>query len=326
MSSTPHTNLSHLDLEAFRGFIQDHYGVVLTGDLQLDGQFHGVGTDQDRHGNKPFRYCVHFDEPQNIYFQDMRRGFEGTWYPQGRGPVDPVERERRRREFEAQRAERARATEEKHRKAATWARALWRKAGPADRAHPYLARKGVGVHGLRQLPVWEKRTYDETGALVTVRVPDALLIPMLDGAGELWNVQAIFPEPCPILARDKDFLANGRKRGLFHWLGRRTETVCLAEGYATGAALYEASGYRVLVCFDAGNLPVVAQTVREAMPEAKIVICADHDKPDRQGRRAGQEKAAKAAALVRGFVALPPVEGFDFNDWRQSLSMGGGHD
>jgi putative DNA primase/helicase len=75
----------------------------------------------------------------------------------------------------------------------------------------------------------------------------------------------------------------------------------------------------VFICFSAGNLPPVAVIVRAALPDAKIVICADNDKPDKYGQRAGIEKAEEAAALVGGYIALPPIEGADFNDWTKEL-------
>ena len=138
-----------------------------------------------------------------------------------------------------------------------------------------------------------------------------------DGHAEAW---AGFPPSVePPLGRDKDFLPGGRKKGLFHWIGQRTETVCLSEGYATGATIHEATGYRVVVCFDAGNLPVVPESVRGLLPDARIVICAGNDEPDKNGRRAGPEKAGEAAARVDGFVALTPVEGADFNDYALML-------
>ena len=55
------------------------------------------------------------------------------------------------------------------------------------------------------------------------------------------------------------------------------------------------------------------------MPDARIVVCADYDRPDKKGRRAGIEKAEEAAALVGGYVALPPNEGQDFNDFSNSI-------
>lgn len=62
----------------------------------------------------------------------------------------------------------------------------------------------------------------------------------------------------------------------------------------------------------------MAQAVRAALPDVKIVICGDHDE-EKNGRRAGIEKAEEAAALVGGFVALPPIEKMDFNDFAAML-------
>lgn len=309
-------------LEDFRAFILASYGLDLLGGLRADGEFHGVATMEDKHGAKPFRYCVHLDDPQNVFFTDLKRGIQGTWYPEGREPLAPAEREQRRREFEVRRVQREAEIQVRHTQAAERARALWRRSLPASPGHPYLVRKGVGVHGVRYLPVWERRVYDDAGAFERVRVEGVLLVPMRDESGMLWNVQAIFPEPCPALGRDKDFPPGGRKKGLLHWIGQRTETVCFAEGYATGASIHEATGYRAVVCFDAGNLPAVAEIVRGLMPTARIVVCADNDEPDKNGRRAGQQKAEEAAALVDGFVALAPVEGADFNDYAAMLKAG----
>ena len=157
----------------------------------------------------------------------------------------------------------------------------------------------------------------------TVKIDGVLLVPMKDASGKLWNIQVIFSEVCPALEREGDFLPGARVSGLFHWVGERTQTVCIAEGYATAATLYESTGYRCFVAFSAGNLAHVALAVRKALPDARIVVCGDNDLPDQRGRRAGIEKAEEAATLVDGYVALPPVEGADFNDWANELRSHG---
>ena len=265
---------------------------------------------------------MHVDTPCNVYFNDLKRGFRGVWYPEGQQALTPAEREQRRRDIEKHRAERLAEEQARHSKRAQWAFKLLKSASKADGSHPYLSKKGVGAHGLRLLPVWERRMYHEDGGgFDVVKVEGVLLVPMKDETGKLWNVQMIYPQKILIgdEERDKDFLPGARVNGLFHWIGQHTETVCLAEGYATGATIYEATGYRVFICFSSGNLPHVALIVRAALPDAKIVICADHDKPDKNGRRAGIEKGEEAAALVGGFLALPPIEGADFNDWSKEL-------
>lgn len=312
-------------LEDFRAYIRAEHGLVLVGELRADGNFHGIGTEDDRRGAKPFRYCVHLDAPQNIYFTDLKRGIHGLWFPEGQGPLSPAERDRLRREAEVRRVQRDREARRFHENAAKRAAAIWRRSLPAPHDHAYLRHKGVGVYGVRFLPVWEKRVEvdGKPGQFETIRIPGVLLVPLRDETGRVLNLQAIFPEVCPALGRDKDFLPRARKKGLFHWIGRRTPTVCMTEGYATGATVHEMTGYRVIVCFDAGNLVDVAPIVRAMLPEARIVVCADHDPPDRHGRRAGLEFATEAAELVGGFVAVPPIEGQDFNDYWLSLKLKG---
>ena len=75
----------------------------------------------------------------------------------------------------------------------------------------------VDAHGVRQLPKWQKHSYQEDGAFESVIVEDVLLIPMHDEKGGLWNVQAIFPEFNEALGRcaDNDLPdKNGRRPGI----------------------------------------------------------------------------------------------------------------
>ncbi|BBL73008.1 toprim domain-containing protein [Methylomagnum ishizawai] len=299
-------------LEEFRNFIASRYGLALIGQLQPDGYFHGLKTDLDRHGGRPFRYSVHLDPPQNVFYTDLKRNFSGVWFPEGGAALSLAEREHLRREAEARRLRRDAEIRAVHLKAAIKARALWRSAVPALPHHPYLIRKHIDAHGVRFLPVWQRRIEREPGRFEWIRVERVLLVPMRNQHGQLWSVQAIFPEHCPELGRDKDFLPGSRKKGLFHWLGPRTATICLVEGFGTGCSVFEATGYRTVVCFDAGNLPVVAEIVRGILPETRIVVCADHD-------QAGLEKGREAAERVDGFLAVPPTVGADFNDWAVSL-------
>jgi putative DNA primase/helicase len=53
--------------------------------------------------------------------------------------------------------------------------------------------------------------------------------------------------------------------------------LCIAEGYATAASVYEATGHAVAVAFYADNLVTVARALWTKLPEARIVICADND-------------------------------------------------
>jgi putative DNA primase/helicase len=195
------------------------------------------------------------------------------------------------------------ATAKRHQQAASKAGQQWAQASEAGES-TYLQRKGVQAYGLRF----------EAG--------DALLIPMSDEGGELWNLQRIAPAPSG--GHDKRFLSGGRKSGLMHWIGNPSGAgvVLLCEGYATGASLHQATGHPVCVAFDAGNLPTVAKALRACFPGAAFVVCGDNDQGTEKatGRNPGQEKARQAAKAAQGVAVWPeglPEDQSDFNDLHQ---------
>ena len=239
---------------------------------------------------------------------------------QGLSPEALAELERKQAQEAARRKAAQEAEAEQYRlraeKAARAAAELWAEAA-ADGASPYLQRKGVQAHGVRFLR-------DGT-----------LLVPLLDAAGELHNLQRIAPRP-PTEGEqargitEKRFLPGGRKRGLFHVIGPASDDsaapglVLMAEGYATAATLHEASGLPAVVAFDAGNLAAVAEAMPARFPGARFLVCADHDAATeaRSGKNPGREGADKAARKLRALgcaaaVLLPeglPSGGTDFND------------
>lgn len=238
----------------------------------------------------------------------------------------------RRAEREAEAAELAQRQAE----AAERCRALWASASeaPPVMGAPYLVRKGVQAHGLRFLP----------GGVA--------LVPMRDAAGELWSLQRLLPKALrdsstgqagtdklygpPKLQPDER--VSSRKTGLFHLLGPvdGAAVLLLAEGYATGASLHEATGRPVAVCFDAGNLVHVASALRELRPEMALLVCGDDDTGTeaRKGKNPGRVKAAEAVKVASSasaapagavFPTFPPGVGpdaKDFNDLHQLAGAG----
>ncbi|MFT4266918.1 MAG: DUF927 domain-containing protein [Xenophilus sp.] len=156
-------------------------------------------------------------------------------------------------------------------------------------------------------------------------------MPLRDGEGKLWNVQRIAPEKPGNGSPEKLFLKGGRKSGLWHLVGPLTaptgaDVLLLAEGYATGASLLEATGRPVAIAFDAGNLVHVARALRQQLPMVRIVVCGDDDAATqaRTGRNPGREKAEAAARAVHGLAVFPQglADGAsDFNDLHQSQGL-----
>ena len=77
----------------------------------------------------------------------------------------------------------------------------------------------------------------------------------------------------------KRFLRGGRTRGAYFPIGdpSNATALCVAEGFATGATIHEATGHPVAVAFNAGNLESVARAMRAKFPNLPIIICADDD-------------------------------------------------
>jgi putative DNA primase/helicase len=251
--------------------------------LIADGGLHRCAANGDKVGKQSGWYVLHLDGlPAGVY-GDWRTGHSERWQHDNGRPIDEATRERLAKAVAKATAQRERERAKSRLAAQQVARDRWRRAVPAEVAHPYLHRKGVGVHGLRQLG-------------------DRLLVPMRDSSGTLWAVQSITPEG------EKRFLRGARKRGLYHAIGPQVESVlCIAEGYATAASILEATGYPVAVAFDCGNLLPVARTLRGKFPRARFIVCADNDMAtaERTGRNPGIEAATLAAKAVGGVVVSP---------------------
>ena len=253
-------------------------------------RFPGIGK---RNGNTA-GWCKLFDDGLGGCFGDWSSGFSKNWQAERDKPFSGIERETFRRnvveaQAQAEVERKARQTE-----AAQKAAAIWNAAVPAPGNHPYLVRKGIQAHGARL----------HNGAL---------LIPMREG-GELHSLQFIGPDG------DKRFLTGGRVAGCYFSIGSThgAAALCIAEGFATGATIHEATSHPVAVAFNAGNLLPVARALRVKYPALRLIVCADDD--DKTPGNPGLTKAREAAQAVGGFLAVPdfgenrPESATDFND------------
>lgn len=169
----------------------------------------------------------------------------------------------------------------------------WENATEAMKDHPYLVGKGVKPHGIRQ----------QGGTLI---------LPFYNGNGEITTIEKIHADGT------KRFLKGGRKKGSFFTIGEPQEggRMFLVEGYSTGATVFEATGQPVVVAGDAGNMALVAETIREQHPTTEIVVIADNDKS-----KTGQQAAQKAARACLGRFIVPPIEGCDANDLAKHMDV-----
>lgn len=143
---------------------------------------------------------------------------------------------------------------------------------------------------------------------------DSLAIPLYDEDQQLQSLQFIDPEG------RKRFLPGGRVAGCYFSIGniKNARALCVAEGFATSATIYEATGYPIAVAFNAGNLIAVAKIMRKKFPNLPVIICADDD--FKTIGNPGLTKAIEAANIVDGTIAIPefddgrPDWATDFND------------
>ena len=172
---------------------------------------------------------------------------------------------------------------------------LWEASEPAPANFPYLVRKGVGAHGVRISP------------------RGRLMFPLFNDQGELSTIEYVDREG------DKKYHTGGKSGGCGWWLGdlNNASKIYLAEGFATAATIFEETGRPVGIAYSAANLPAMAKQLREAIPEANIVIVADHDKPHpKTGANTGLVCAEKAALESGCNVIMPPEVGQDANDFK----------
>ncbi len=267
----------------------------------MDGKKHRVPVEGDRLGRRSGTYIGHLDEFSAGYIHNFKTGEEIRWKAERPYPtLAPVERERLKARVAAEQAAREATRRRREVAVSRIAELVWNRARPVE-THPYLTRKDVAAHGLRQ---------DRRGDL---------LVPMRDADGRLWGLQTIDAQG------KKLFMRGGRKQGLHAMLGAPgpDEPLIIAEGYATAATLREVTGFAVTAAFDSGNLLDVARAIREREPTRRIIIAADNDHHlPRQAvplRNVGLEKAQAAAEAVGG-VLLPPKfttsdTGTDWNDY-----------
>ena len=208
---------------------------------------------------------------------------------------------------EAKRKADADAMAKRRAAAASKAKAIWEAppsaleaSQPSTNEHPYIKRKGIKPYGAK--------VYRGSLSIGGMDCNGSLMLPMMLN-GKITSLQFINKDS------EKRFLPDGEKGGYLIGKFEAGKPVCICEGLATGASIHEATGYPVIVAFDAGNMKKIATALRANKPDMQIIFCADDDESG-----TGQRKANEAAQLVGGLVAMPVfgeprLEGVkDFND------------
>jgi putative DNA primase/helicase len=272
-------------------------GIQPPDEIHMDGKIHRFksGTKgSPGHGDKPGWYLVFGDGIPAGRFGCWRSGIEVTWRADVGRKLTHTEEMAHARRLSESKALRDAALERQHQVASDTVEKIWTGAQAALPDHPYLAKKGIGVHGARA-----------TG-------DGRLVVPLYDQDGTLSTLQYIDHEG------GKLYHPGGQTGGKFWMVGSLDEpgTLYVAEGFATAATIHETTGRPVAVAYSASNLVPVTGSLREKHGATQdIVIVADHDQSG-----VGQRYAEQASAKYGARMVMPPILG-DANDYAQA-----GHD
>ena len=241
--------------------------------------------------------CFLFPDRRGGWFMDYSTGLFEVWQAKHDKPYTEQERQAFKEQCERDRLAREQETNKAREAAAKKAVKIWESTIFADTDNHYLYLKNVMPHGTKT---------GDSGSLKGI-----LIVPVYDESLKLVNLQFIAANS------EKRFLTGGQKKNCFWWLGKKTPTVLIAEGFSTSASLHENTGLQTFIAFDADNLINVAQIVRAKNADAEIIICGDNDKSG-----TGQRAAQVAALAIGGKYILPAIVGHDFND---ELANAGSH-
>jgi putative DNA primase/helicase len=276
-------------IEEFRTAIRNA-GLTPPEVIEPDGKLHRFASNGKR-GDDAGWYVLHHDGIPAGAFGDWRTGRTETWRADIGRSLSPQEEAEHRARLATMKRERDAEDVRRRAEARQMAAAIWQTAIPAPDDHAYLLAKGVKAHGVRLCD-------------------GALLVPVQDGE-QLHSLQFIAGDG------GKRFLTGGRVSGCYFSIGKPDGVLCIAEGYATGASIHEATGYAVVVAFNAGNLRAVAEALRGIYPEVRIIVSGDND-----ATGTGQRAAHEAACAINGLVAIPAEAGRDWNDVRLAEGLG----
>lgn len=281
-------------------------GFELDGLPVMDGKKHRVRTADDKKGEKTGVYAGYLDGVPAGWYQDHRIHDQPVkWVSTGQ-QVD-AEAQAHLRAIAAQnRIDRENALQRQYAHNARRSGQVYNAMPVADGSQEYLVNKGV-----KAFPG------------VKADKKNRVVIPLVNEEGEVRTLQRISANGFKSLKK------NGQKTGNFFVVGgelKNGEPVLYAEGYSTAASISEATNRPVVMTVDAGNLPKVADKLKDKYPDSLHVVLGDDDRKNAVNK--GMAKAEEAATIANGVFTVPAFTAeekerglTDFNDLHQSRGL-----
>lgn len=281
-------------------------GFELDGLPVMDGKKHRVRTADDKKGEKTGVYAGYLDGVPAGWYQDHRIHDQPVkWVSTGQ-QVD-AEAQAHLRAIAAQnRIDRENALQRQYAHNARRSGQVYNAMPVAGGSQEYLVNKGV-----KAFPG------------VKADKKNRVVIPLVNEEGEVRTLQRISANGFKSLKK------NGQKTGNFFVVGgelKNGEPVLYAEGYSTAASISEATNRPVVMTVDAGNLPKVADKLKDKYPDSLHVVLGDDDRKNAVNK--GMAKAEEAAIIANGVFTVPAFTAeekerglTDFNDLHQSRGL-----
>ena len=302
-------------------------GCIVEGEHPImDGQKHRIKTIGDKGKEQAGFYIVHSDGIPAGYAENHRTGEKVKWKSKGyflneqakkafieQGRMQQKQREQERYLAQQEAIKRINDNIKKYKKLGE------------DKTTPYLSNKGIKLKA----------------GIFTDEKEQTTIIPLYDVKDQLRSIQYINADGSKRLAK------NAVYQGCFHVVGNKaikdSRLIILAEGYATAASIDEAveaaainkiidGDISCVVTINAGNMPTVAQELKNAYPDKAFIVAGDDDLAVEisQGKNPGREKAEEAAKIL-GCEAIFPIfapneqvnkKYTDFNDLKEKSMFG----
>lgn len=281
-------------------------GFELDGLPVMDGKKHRVRTADDKKGEKSGVYAGYLDGVPAGWYQDHRIHDQPVkWVSTGQ-QVDSKAQAHLRAIAAQNRIDRENALQRQYAHNARRSGQVYNAMPVADGSQEYLVNKGV-----KAFPG------------VKADKKNRVVIPLVNEEGEVRTLQRISANGFKSLKK------NGQKTGNFFVVGgelKNGDPVLYAEGYSTAASISEATNRPVVMTVDAGNLPKVADKLKDKYPDSLHVVLGDDDRKNAVNK--GMAKAEEAATIANGVFTVPAFTAeekerglTDFNDLHQSRGL-----
>jgi len=148
-------------------------------------------------------------------------------------------------------------------------------------------------------PYLDKKKLNLNNAIID---GDNLCIPIIDPNGKRVGHQLITAEGRKKFSYQMPVTGNFSVVG-----GPIVDFAYVAEGWATAATIYEATGKPAVFGLNAGNIPAVVDNLLQAKPDCTFVVAGDNDE-------AGIKACERAQEDHDVEYIIPDIEGWDYSD------------